>query len=357
MSAKLEHFPYERVLDHLTTAILVVDNRLGLKYMNPACEMLFSTSARQIKDLCISDLIPQTKRFPGVLERALTSGSAFTEYELDLTLNTGLAVTIDCSVTPVVDDRQVKHLVIEMAPVERHLQINREEHLLAQQHFSHLVLRGIAHEIKNPLGGLRGAAQLLECELVEEHLKEYTRVIMREADRLKNLLDRMFGPARKLQRRSVNIHEILERVHKLISAEASANIRIVRDYDPSIPEIGVDFDLLVQALLNIARNAVQAVEKNGSVTLRSRTQHRIMIGQKFHKIVARIDIIDTGPGVPAHMLSNIFLPMVSGRAEGTGLGLAIAQGIINQHHGIIECQSQPGRTIFTVYIPLESMGE
>jgi len=357
MDHKLNRFLYDSILDQLTTAVVIVDERLVLEYLNPASEMLFTTSFRQTHELSINDLIPKTERFTNMLERALASGSSFIEYELDLRLNTGSTITVDCSVTPVRDDAQGKHLIIEMLALDRHLQLNREEHLLAQQRFSHLVFRGIAHEIKNPLGGLRGAAQLLESELSGEELKEYTRVIMREADRLNKLLDRMIAPARMFQKRMTNIHEVLERVRRLVGAESSSGVEIRRDYDPSIPEVSIDFDLIVQAVLNIARNAVQAVQQHGIVTLRSRTQHRVMIGHEFHRFVVRIDIIDTGPGIPPELLNNIFLPMVSGRPQGTGLGLAIAQSIINQHRGIIECQSKPGHTIFSILLPVESDNE
>jgi two-component system nitrogen regulation sensor histidine kinase GlnL len=215
------------------------------------------------------------------------------------------------------------------------------------------MLRGLAHEIKNPLGGLRGAAQLLARELPTKELKEYTGVIISEADRLQKLVNRILGPNKMPKKEPVSIHEVLEHVRSLLLAEAPEGIRIQRDYDPSIPDINADRDQLIQALLNIMRNAVEAMHGDGDIKLRTRVIRKFTIGQKQQNLVAQIQVIDNGPGIPQEILEQIFFPMVTSRAEGTGLGLAIAQSLIQQHNGIIECKSKPGRTEFSIYIPIE----
>jgi two-component system nitrogen regulation sensor histidine kinase GlnL len=212
-------------------------------------------------------------------------------------------------------------------------------------------VRRLAHEIRNPLGGLRGAAQLLSREVVEETLKEYTTIIIREADRLQNLMDRMLGPRTLPKMQLVNVHEITERVRALLEAEAPPGVSIVRDYDPSIPEVYVDRDLLIQATLNVARNAVQAVGSHGTATLRTRIHRRLTIGHQRHPRVIRIDVIDDGPGVPEALRETLFCPMVTGREGGTGLGLSIAQSLVNQHGGLIEYSSANGLTVFSILLP------
>lgn len=221
-----------------------------------------------------------------------------------------------------------------------------------------MLVRGLAHEIKNPLGGIRGAAQLLSRELPEESLKDYTNVIIEEADRLRNLVDRMLGSNKLPNLAPTNIHEVLERVSSLVEAESQGSITLVRDYDPSIPDLLLDREQMIQAVLNMVRNAMQAIAgqndlRLGRITLRSRTLRQFTIGHTRHRLVCKVEIIDNGPGIPAELQETIFYPMVSGRPDGTGLGLAIAQNIISQHQGLIECESHPGHTVFSLFLPLE----
>ena len=210
--------------------------------------------------------------------------------------------------------------------------------------------------MKNPLGGIRGAAQLLARELSSPDQLEYTQIIIREVDRLRALVDQLLGPNKQLEPESLNIHEVLEHVRQLIEAEIDQTISVIRDYDPSLPDLSGDRSQLIQAILNITRNALQACEGQASckLTLRTRVLRQFTIGSNRHKLVCKIDIQDNGPGVPEDMIGLIFLPMVTGRAEGTGLGLSISQSIINRHGGLLECQSEPGNTLFTIYLPLES---
>ncbi len=230
--------------------------------------------------------------------------------------------------------------------------------MLIQQQANSELLRNLAHEIRNPLGGLRGAAQLLEHELPQPSLKEYTQVIIKEADRLHSLMDRLLAPHRVPQYEPTNIHEVLERVRSLLLAESSRNIRVQRDYDTSLPELIGDREKLIQAVLNIARNAVQAMQsnskENAQITFRTRSERQITLARKRYRVGIRLEIIDNGPGIPADLVDKIFYPLVSRREGGTGLGLALAQTFITQHHGMIDCESQPGRTCFTILLPIES---
>ncbi len=199
---------------------------------------------------------------------------------------------------------------------------------------------------------------MLARELPEARLTEYTRIIIEEADRLRDLVDRMLGSHHPPVFAAVNIHEVLERVLSLIEVESGSAIRIERDYDPSMPDLHGDRDQLLQAVLNIVRNAMQALRESSTpdalITIRTRVQRRFTIGKYHHRLVCRVDVVDNGAGIPSDILGTIFYPMISGRADGTGLGLAISQSIVAQHHGLVECESQPGRTQFSVYLPLES---
>lgn len=367
---------YRRIVDNQNTTLLLFDNELRLVYLNPAGEMLFAVSARRAHRILAQELMPGPLGEVAIaaMRNALVSGHPFTEHEFPLLLQGGSAghtngrpITVDLTVTPMSDSYTIG-LLVELVQVDRHLRIAREENLLAQHQAARAVVRGLAHEIKNPLGGLRGAAQLLERELSDGALKEYTRIIIGEADRLRNLVNRMLGPNTLPQKTLINIHHVLERVRSVVLADtpsgrvdhihansvntALGGLRIIRDYDPSIPDFQADQDQLIQAVLNIVRNAVQAVGDTGDIILRTRVQRQATINQQRYKLAVRIDIVDNGPGIPADMLESIFYPMVTGRPEGTGLGLSIAQSLINQHQGLIECTSRPGQTTFTLLLPL-----
>jgi two-component system nitrogen regulation sensor histidine kinase GlnL len=237
--------------------------------------------------------------------------------------------------------------------------LTRENALLAQLGGSRLMVRQLAHEIKNPLGGLRGAAQLLERELLDPALREYTRVIISEADRLTNLLDSMLGPGRPPAKQLVNVHELLERVYHLLRSEAPPGVAIERDYDPSLPSLTIDPNHIIQAMLNLGRNAIQALAgatvPAPRLTLRTRAVSNASVGAHRHRLVASIQFEDNGPGVPAEIRDTIFYPLVSGRSDGTGLGLGIAQDLVSRHGGLIEFDSTPGRTIFVISLPMDSL--
>lgn len=343
------------IYEHLSTTIIVIDQQLAISDINPAAEILLQTSIEHVAGKALATLISLDPKFLSGLQNALQKHHPFTEIETGMTFLNGHKITADCSVTPLGNAEQTPdHLILEITPIDRHIRIAREEHLLSNQHASQLLVRGMAHEIKNPLSGLRGAAQLLERELSKPELKEYTDIIIKEADRLQNLMDRMLGSNVLPQQENINIHEVLEHVHQVISGDLTENVALIRDYDPSIPPLFADKDQLIQATLNLVKNALQAIDDNGNITLRTRVLLQHTIGYSKHKLVASIEIIDDGPGVAEDMQESIFLPMVTNKATGTGLGLPLAQALINQHNGLIQCISEPGKTTFCMLIPIES---
>jgi two-component system nitrogen regulation sensor histidine kinase GlnL len=253
---------------------------------------------------------------------------------------------------------QSGHVIIELLPIQQQTRQDREERLMDQAHANKELIRNLAHEIKNPLGGIRGAAQLLEMDLVSKELTEYTQVIIREADRLQTLVDRLLAPHRRPHMvGDVNIHEVCERVRSLIVAEFPRGLRVIRDYDISIPEFRGDREQLIQAVLNIAHNAALALservtEGDAQLTFKTRITRQVTFGKQRYRLALELHVIDNGPGVPDSIKDRIFFPLISGREGGSGLGLTLAQTFVQQHHGMIECESVPGRTDFKILIPL-----
>jgi two-component system nitrogen regulation sensor histidine kinase GlnL len=346
------------ILDNLNAAVLLFDSDLCLKYINPAGEVLFEVSSRHVLGRKAGTLMPWSKRpVEQRLQEALTTRHPFTEREVNIPLADGRIIKVNCTVLPLHHFVEPPEALVELHQVDRQLRISREEHLISQHQATQALIRGLAHEIKNPLGGLRGAAQLLESELPDRSLREYTRIIIDEADRLQNLMDRMLGPNRMPKEQSVNIHQVLEHVRGLLLAECPAGPKIVRDYDPSIPDFRADPDRLIQAMLNLARNAAFASGPAGRIELRTRVLRQFTIGNRRHRLVLRVEVVDDGEGISPDLQDRIFFPMVTGHAGGTGLGLPIAQELINQHGGLIECESEPGKTRFYIYLPLESSHE
>ncbi|MCW8956734.1 MAG: nitrogen regulation protein NR(II) [Gammaproteobacteria bacterium] len=342
------------IIDNLSTSVLLLDQNLNIQYLNPAGENLFHISNKRARQLNLNDLIFIESYFIDRLKQVIKDLQPFSEHEVSLKINPGKTITIDYKVTPILNPGSSNLLLIEINHMDRQIRIAREEKLLNEQSATRNLVRGMAHEIKNPLGGLRGAAQLLERELPSDELKEYTQIIIGEADRLQNLVDRMLGPNNLPQYQTINIHQVLEHVRQLVQAESPDTLYFNLDYDPSLPELQADPDLLIQAILNITRNAAAALANNGEITYKTRPQRHFTIGHTHHRLVMQIDVMDNGPGIPADLIEQIFYPMVTGRADGTGLGLSIAQSLINQHNGLIECRSEPGNTLFTIYLPLET---
>jgi two-component system nitrogen regulation sensor histidine kinase GlnL len=349
---------YKELINHLDSAVLVLDQDLSVRYLNPAAESFLQVSGRRCVgesfDYYFHDISDNIETF----KVSMATESPFTKREATIQLANQQQTTLDYSVSPALFEMS-PCLIIEMHGRDRLARISREEDLISTQATTQALVRGMAHEIKNPLGGIRGSAQLLERMLDNPELKEYTTIIIEEVDRLRNLVDKMLGPNKLPERLETNIHEVLERVRSLIMVEADDQLNIIRDYDPSIPEFLADKEQLIQVILNISRNAMQAllskqqINTPAEITLSTRAVRQFTIGHTKHRLVLHISIIDNGPGIPKDIRESLFLPMVSGRAEGTGLGLSIAQSIINQHQGIIECDSTLGKTHFSIYLPLE----
>lgn len=352
---------HARLLDNLATAIILLDRELAISYVNSAAEMLLQVSGPRVLGEPITQLFTTESDSARDMRDALRDGRAYTRRKAMLTLQAEQQITVDYAATPFQQTREPM-LIIELQPLDRLLRISREETNISSHHTTRALIRGLAHEIKNPLGGLRGAAQLLERQLPNPELKDYINVIIDEADRLRGLVDRLLGSHKVSEQQSVNIHEVLERVCALVEAESPRRITIERDYDPSIPELIGDAEQLIQASLNIMRNAMRELQtidarEAATITLTTRVLRQFTIGKRQHRLVVRVDIADNGPGVAADLLDSIFFPMVSGRADGTGLGLSIAHSIVHQHAGLIECVSQPGNTVFSLFLPLEQMHE
>ena len=290
-----------------------------------------------------------------ILTRVLETGDHYAN-ELHLGPNEvdGDERVIDCRVSPISSDDA--SLIVEMNDITRRARITRENALMIQHGAGRQMIRQLAHEIKNPLGGIRGAAQLLERQLESEDLKEYTEVVISETDRLAALVDTLLGPGGLPNKQPTNVHELLEYVVRVVQAEDHRSIKIQRDYDPGLPLLQLDRDQIIQAFMNLVRNATQVLAGHGTVRLRSRAVSNFTIGETRHRVIASIEIIDDGPGIPRDIQDSIFYPLITGTPEGTGLGLPLAQELISRHGGMIEFESRPGRTVFYVRIPIEEAG-
>ncbi|HWZ70659.1 MAG TPA: nitrogen regulation protein NR(II) [Casimicrobiaceae bacterium] len=340
-------------LELLATAVILLGDDLGICYANPAAENLFELSKRQLVGHSAGSVFGEAPALFQAVDKALASGASYTEQELELAVAGKPKLHLSCTVSVV--DTAGATLLLEFRHIDQQLKIAREERLLEQQQANRELIRSLAHEIKNPLGGIRGAAQLLEHELDRPQLIEYTQVIIGEADRLQTLVDRLLTPHRLPKFRRTNIHELLVRVGSVLQAEFP-QILIHSDFDISLPEFEADPEQLTQAFFNIVRNAAQALEGISGVReirLRTRVARGITLAKRRHRLALALSVEDNGPGVPEAIRDKIFFPLVSGREGGSGLGLTIAQTFIAQHNGAIECESVPGHTIFTVLLPLE----
>ncbi|HEY4664693.1 MAG TPA: nitrogen regulation protein NR(II) [Comamonas sp.] len=342
-------------LDMLSTLAVVVDAQGAVVFANAALESAVGMSRRMLEGVEFA----QHLSAPSLLRSGLKSadGQSYAAMSFD----TGLLRAVQEPLFVHVTVTAVEHTglkLIELWVLEQQARQDREERLVEQAQANKELVRNLAHEIKNPLGGIRGAAQLLEMDLESKELREYTQVIIHEADRLQSLVDRLLAPHRHPhQLVDLNIHEVCERVRSLVLLEFPQGLKIKRDYDISIPEFKGDRAQLIQALLNIVQNAAQVLSEklvNGEaeITLRTRVARQVTIGRQRHRLALELHVIDNGPGVPDHIKERIFYPLVTGRDGGSGLGLPLAQTFVQRHHGLIECESMPGRTDFRILIPL-----
>jgi two-component system nitrogen regulation sensor histidine kinase GlnL len=348
------------LLDAMVTSVFLLDQDLRVTYLNAAAQTLLGVGPNQALGKSIAELTRGAETLLPMFNRARDGGEGVVQRELAWPAPGGVDRILDCAVTQVILSGKDLRLLLEIEDITQHRRLTRENALLAQLGGSRLMVRQLAHEIKNPLGGLRGAAQLLERELLDPALREYTRVIISEADRLTNLLDSMLGPGRPPSKQLVNVHELLERVYHLLRSEAPESVLIDRDYDPSLPPLTLDPNHIIQAMLNLGRNAIQALTGAGDavnhprLVLRTRAASNVSVGAHRHRLVASIQFEDNGPGVLSEIRETIFYPLVSGRSDGTGLGLGIAQDLVSRHGGLIEFDSTPGRTTFVISLPMDS---
>jgi len=346
-------------LDLLATAVVLVDAGLAVRYVNPAAENLFETSSRNVTGQALDQLFTDAAVLMTAIGHARATTASYTEHDMELEVQDRLRLHLSCTVTPVEMNSGVTgsgDILLEFRHIDKQLKIAREERLLDEGQATRELIRNLAHEIKNPLGGIRGAAQLLDRELERPGLHEYTQVIMNEADRLQSLMDRLLTPHRLPQPGQLSPHEVLERVRSLIQAEFPQGVTIRRDYDVSLPRIRGDKEQLIQAVLNIARNAAQAIAgagRDGEILLRTRVLRQVTLARRRYRHAVQLEITDNGPGIPADLQERVFHPLVSGRAGGSGLGLTLAQAFINQHHGIVWFESVPGNTTFTILLPVK----
>ena len=352
-------FPNElaqKALEHQSSAVLVISPSWRLKLMNPAAEELFGVSGRRVLGAPLGRLFQEFECLASLLKES-ADGQSFSLRQQSLRLRNGDCLVLDLTCIPMDGG---EGLVIEAQPLDRLQRINQDDRLINIQKTTASLVLGLAHEVKNPLGGIRGAAQLLDHELERPELSEYTSVIIRECDRLTELVDSLLGPSKPLNIVQLNVHRALEHVARVaVDSAAEVRVRLVRDYDPSLPSIDADEGLLIQALFNLVRNACIALEEvaDAEIRLRTRPLRQFTIHGRRHRLVVSIEVQDNGPGIPEELLDRMFHPMISGRAGGTGLGLAITQTIARRHQGMVECRSRPGHTVFSVILPLSHEGE
>lgn len=341
---------YESLINNITTAVVLLDDAMHIKFANPAAESLFARSAAQMRDLPFC-LLWDVRWFDEELfNKIILEQTSLSYKEVDAVLCDGRSTVLDVAVSYFADS-SYGCLLLEFRQVVNQKRLDQETHQHAQHSIAQELIRGLAHEIKNPLGGIRGAAQLLEKQLPDDAFKEFTQMIIEQSDRLRNLVDRLLGPNTPPTFDFNNVHRVLEKVITILNAE-HFEVKFIRDYDPSIPELWIDEDKMLQVMLNIARNGVQALKGSGNITFKTRVDRQCMIHGVRHPLVAKINIIDNGPGVPPELMDTLFYPMVTGRDQGTGLGLSIAQNLVDLHRGKIEVSSRPGKTKFCIYLPV-----
>jgi two-component system, NtrC family, nitrogen regulation sensor histidine kinase GlnL len=354
LPSALSHFDPTDLFDALATGIIVLDAQLCPIYANVAAQDLLAFSLNKARGRPFGDFLHEPNGLIANMRRVLQTGEGIADRELTLRPIGAphASRVLDITITALEGQITGTHLLLELADDTQRHKISRDNDMMARLDSSRLMVRQLAHEIKNPLGGLRGAAQLLERELQDATLKEYTGVIISEADRLTALVDSMVGPSRAPVKHDLNVHEVCEHVFHLLRGEAKPAVLVERDYDPSLPSALLDRHQIIQALLNVGRNALQAVGERGRILLRTRAVSNMSIGTARYKLVASLQVEDNGPGVPEELRGSIFYPLVTGRPNGTGLGLAVAQELVTRNGGLIEFESQPGRTIFTLLLPL-----
>ncbi len=348
-------------LDLITTAVLMLGVDRVIVYANPAAEHLLALSRRQLVGLTLSQVFRDSERLAPALDLATVHGASYTEHEIELHLlgkiNGAARLVINCTASLLESNELAgsPQLLLELRHIDQELKLARDARIGEQNQANRELVRNLAHEIKNPLGGLRGAAQLLQHELSSPQLVEYTQVIIAEADRLQSLVNRLLTPHKLPRFVATDIHVVLDRVRQLMVTEFGSTHTINADFDVSLPDIELDSEQMTQVFLNMARNACQSSAGNGApqVTLRTRIARQVVLAKRRHRMALEVAIIDNGTGIAPEHRDRIFFPLFTTRTAGTGsgLGLSIAQTFVSQHFGTIEVESEPGRTVFRVVLP------
>ncbi|MFT5163598.1 MAG: two-component system nitrogen regulation sensor histidine kinase GlnL [Alteromonadaceae bacterium] len=352
-------FSADKILRSIATAIIVLDDKLNIVFTNNASCQLLGQSEKRLIGAHFSQLFRHVSLTTDIINKALDQQKDFSDSEVHAVLSDSRPVllTLNCSI---VSRQGQLYALLEFRRIDAQQRLIQENQHENQHLAARGLIRGLAHEIKNPLGGIRGAAQLLQRQLTEDDLKEFTGLIIEQSDRLRNLVDRLLGPNKPPQWEYTNIHLVLNKTLQLITIEQGDSLTIKRDYDPSIPDIAVDPQLIQQALLNIFRNAVQAMDTHQDppvLTVYTRIKHHQTINGRQHKIALSVQIIDNGPGIAVQLADTLFFPLVTDKPDGSGLGLSISQTLIHQHEGRIDCDSWPGHCQFSLLIPFKSINE
>ena len=334
----------------------MLDSEFTVSYVNASAEALFHRSSHQLLDASFESFFEYSEEIQHLIRAASLSEAPVIEHDATWGIRGQKPIRVDVVASPIDQSGEIS-VLLEIQNIERSVRFDHEEQMRKKQETTQELVRGVAHEIKNPLGGIRGAAQLLALEFENSDLIEYTNIIIEEADRLRNLVDRMLGSRDVGLFAQLNIHKVVDRVYQLALAECGERIKFVCDFDPSIPDIMADKEQMIQAVLNVVRNAIEALDEsatpNAQITLKTRIVRQVLLGKKKVRLACRLEIIDNGPGIPEKLKSDVFFPMISGRAKGTGLGLSITQQIMHRQGGMIEHDSVPGRTNFSLYFPIE----
>ena len=341
-------------LEQLATSVVLIDKNLNIKYLNPSAEILFQVSLKKVKDKQISLIFEDIDYLKYRIDKSIQRASTYKEHECQITIK-DVIKTVTFTVTPYDDDDY--EFILEFIQMDQVLQVAKEERMFLQQKANSELLRNLAHEIRNPLGGIKGSAQLLSDE-INEDLTEYIKIIISESERLQKLMDSLLSPHKIPVFEKNNIHEILEKIRSTLSTEYSA-IEFIRDYDVSIPLVSCDYEKIYQALFNIVKNACEILtsspfEEKNIIKFVTRTERKVIFHKKLHHTVLNISIIDNGPGIPKDKIEEIFFPLVSGKDSGTGLGLPLSQNFITLHNGIIDVNSHPGETEFKILLPIKN---
>lgn len=342
------------IIEQLVTAVLILDNRGHIQFANAAAESLLAGSSRRLHGAPLESLFRYSSIDFQLLYEALANQQTVSDSDVVWVLHDARQITVELVVSPCTLGTDKAGQLMELRQVDLIRRLSQEQTQQHQLAAAQQLVRGLAHEIKNPLGGIRGAAQLLDAKLASADLAEYTQLIMRQSDRLRELVDRLLGPNKPGQREAVNVHELIERCLQVIALDKPAKLQLHKDYDPSLPAVEVVEHQIEQVVLNVLKNAAEALSQtaqSGRITVKTRVAHQETIYGKRYRQCLLLSVIDDGPGIPGELKDTLFYPLVSGREGGSGLGLSIAQSLIHQHAGKIELASRPGHTEFTLYIP------